>query len=117
MSERLHEGDAIAERIVRHQVEVGGDDGAEILAERDVDRGAIVECPNADVQHLPADLQASLVRRSTRSGCRAPSGSTPVPLVAIRTRSAERRSTIRRYASKTAATRIEPRAWTCVVEA
>ncbi len=52
VAEGLHEGGAVAEAIVRHEVEVGRDQRPQIFAEGDVDRRAIVERADADVEDV-----------------------------------------------------------------
>ena len=51
-AERFDERDAIVQVIVRHGIGVGGDHRAQELAERDVDRRAVVERANAHRQHV-----------------------------------------------------------------
>ena len=62
IAERLDERDAVAEPVVRHEIGVGRDQRAQILAEDDVDRRAIVERADAHVQDLAGDL-ARLARQ------------------------------------------------------
>src|SRR5437016_5230650 len=55
-AERLDEGDAVAAGVVRHYVVVGGNQGAQELAEGDVHGRDIVHRPNAHAQYVPRRL-------------------------------------------------------------
>ena len=37
---------------VAHQIEIGGDDAAQIFAKREVDRRAVIECANAHAEDV-----------------------------------------------------------------
>ena len=63
-AEGRDEGDPIAERSSLHEVAVGGDQRAQIVAEGDVDRRAVVERADAHVEDLARDL-ARLVGQRT----------------------------------------------------
>ena len=86
-AERLDDGDAVVAVVLGHEVEVGGDQRPQVVAEGDVDRRAVVDGADAHQEQCRAAFAASCARRSTRSGWRSPSGSTPVPPVAMRSRS------------------------------
>ena len=74
LAERLDEGDAVAQVVVGHQVVVGGDQGAEVLAEGDVDRRAVVEGADAHVEDVRGrPWRPRRPGGSTRSGWRSPS--------------------------------------------
>ena len=55
--ERLHDRDAIAQPVLRHDLEVRRDERAEIVAEREIDRRAVVERPHADRQQVAGGLR------------------------------------------------------------
>ena len=59
-AERLDERDAVAVLVVRHQVDVGGDQRAQVLAEGEVDRRAVVERADAHVQDVAGRLRRLL---------------------------------------------------------
>jgi hypothetical protein len=70
---RFHEGGAVVERVVGNEVAIGGDDGAKILAEGDVDSRAVVGARMR--MWSTCSARDRLARQpSTRSGCSAPSG-------------------------------------------
>src|ERR1700730_12693418 len=60
----LDERGAVAVFVVRHEIGIGGDERAQIFAEGDVDRRAIVERANADIEKLSRNF-ARLARQST----------------------------------------------------
>src|SRR3984893_12325787 len=60
----LDERGAVAVLVVRHEIGIGGDERAQIFAEGDVDRRAIVERANADIKKLSRNF-ARLARQST----------------------------------------------------
>src|SRR6516225_5418917 len=60
---------AVTVLVVRHEIGIGGDERAQIFAELDVDRRAIVERTNADIEKLSRNF-ARLARQSTDEICR-----------------------------------------------
>src|SRR5215471_10137188 len=65
----LDERGAVAVLVVRDEIGIGGDERAQIFAESDVDRWAIVERANADAEKLSRNF-ARLARQSTDEICR-----------------------------------------------
>src|SRR6201993_4364786 len=65
----LDERGAVAVFVVRHEIGIGGDERAQIFAEGDVDRRAIVERANADIEKLSRNF-TRLTRQSTDEVCR-----------------------------------------------
>ena len=76
LAERLHERDPVVPRVGRKRIDVGGDQRAQIFAEGDVDRRAIVERADAHGEHLRGRLGGLVgeARRPVRDAARRPAG-------------------------------------------
>ena len=79
-SEAVDQRSSVAVRVRRHQLRVGGDHGAQEVAEPNIDRRAIVEGPDANVQEVLCGLDG---------GVGQPAGEIWVKLIGIGGRATE----------------------------
>jgi len=75
--ERLDEGRAVPQVVVAHQVEVGRDQRAQVLAEGDVQRRAVVQRPNAHGEHVAGGLRRLVGKAVHQVGVQLARGELP----------------------------------------